>query len=249
MNFFSSSSSDLDDTEATALVSVAKPKWWSLCSDDELQPSSSSEELLQAERRYGDVALFGASDAELEGSGGQMREGGMLFTDEKVLPSRKEEIDEEFDDIDGFEGMGRIIEIEKRKKKRGRGRKENVGPPTSSDWEKIKFCVKTDDSELHNMALGELTDSITNGITRLFEWYVKNHANLNVHSQEIGGSSDKGDLDGVEMEIGSHKSLKSQFKMHMQKETNMACKSELKKYLAEASEDDSEKFDVLRWWK
>ncbi|KAI8536369.1 hypothetical protein RHMOL_Rhmol10G0251700 [Rhododendron molle] len=87
------------------------------------------------------------------------------------------------------------------------------------------------------------------GITRLFEWYVKNNANSNVRSQEVGGSSDKGDLDGVEMEIGSHKSLKSQFKMHMQKETNMACKSELQKYLAEASEDDSDKFDVLRWWK
>ncbi|KAF7121224.1 hypothetical protein RHSIM_Rhsim13G0128000 [Rhododendron simsii] len=254
------------------------------------------------------------------------------------LNVREEEIDEAFDDVDGFEGMGRIIEIEKRKKKRGRGRKENVGPPTSSDWEKIKLYVKflrvfylatlkfsgslyvtcnvffdemvliqqdivklceTDDSELHDMALGmrekfdkywgdfdkinqmlmfavvldprckigffeycfrntlgydkmvvgELTDNITNGITRLFEWYVKNNANLNVRNQEVGGSSDKGDLDGVEMEIGSHKSLKSQFKMHMQKETNMACKSELEKYLAEASEDDSEKFDVLRWWK
>ncbi|KAF7116969.1 hypothetical protein RHSIM_RhsimUnG0008700 [Rhododendron simsii] len=226
------------------------------------------------------------------------------------LNVREEEIDEAFDDVDGFEGMGRIIEIEKRKKKRGRGRKENVGPPTSSDWEKIKLYVKflrvfyiatlkfsgslyvtcnvffdemvlilqdivklceTDDSELHDMALGmrekfdkywgdfdkinqmlmfavvldlrckigffeycfrntlgydktvvgELTDNITNGITRLFEWYVKNNANSNVHSQE----------------------------MHMQKETNMACKSELGKYLVEASEDDSDKFDVLRWWK
>ncbi|KAF7152109.1 hypothetical protein RHSIM_Rhsim01G0158300 [Rhododendron simsii] len=37
--------------------------------------------------------------------------------------------------------------------------------------------------------------------------------------------------------------------MHMQKETNMANKSELEKYLAEAIEDDSDKFDVLCWWK
>ncbi|XP_058226607.1 zinc finger BED domain-containing protein RICESLEEPER 2-like [Rhododendron vialii] len=236
------------------------------------------------------------------------------------LNVREEEIDEAFDDVDGFEGMGRIIEIEKRKKKRGRGRKENVGAPTSSDWGKIKLYVKflrvfylatlkfsgslyvtcnvffdemvliqqdivklceTDDSELRDMALGmrekfdkywgdfdkinqmlmfavvldprckigffeycfrntlgydktvvgELTDNITNGITRLFEWYVKNNANSNVRSQEVGGSSDKGDLDGVEMEIGSHKSLKSQFKMHMQKETNMACKSNWKSIL------------------
>ncbi|KAI8527426.1 hypothetical protein RHMOL_Rhmol12G0074500 [Rhododendron molle] len=35
----------------------------------------------------------------------------------------------------------------------------------------------------------------------------------------------------------------------MQKETNMACKSELEKHLAEAREDDSDKFDVLCWWK
>ncbi|KAF7129605.1 hypothetical protein RHSIM_Rhsim10G0149600 [Rhododendron simsii] len=155
------------------------------------------------------------------------------------LNVREEEIDEEFDDVDGFEDI-------------------------------VKLC-ETDDSELHDMALGmrekfdkylgdfdkinqmlmfammvgELTDNITNGITRLFECYVKNNANLNVRSQEVGGSSDKGDLDGVEMEIDSHKSLKSRFKMHMQKETNMACKSELGKYLAEASEDDSDKFDVL----
>ncbi|KAF7150585.1 hypothetical protein RHSIM_Rhsim02G0186500 [Rhododendron simsii] len=157
------------------------------------------------------------------------------------LNVREEEIDEAFDDVDGFEGM-----------------------------DIVKLC-ETDDSELHDMALGmrekfdkywgdfdkinqmlmfavvldlrckigffeycfrntlgydktvvgELTDNITNGITRLFEWYVKNNANSNVHSQE----------------------------MHMQKETNMACKSELGKYLVEASEDDSDKFDVLRWWK
>ncbi|KAI8527425.1 hypothetical protein RHMOL_Rhmol12G0074400 [Rhododendron molle] len=60
-----------------------------------------------------------------------------------------------------------------------------------------------------------MTDNITNGITRLFGWYVKNNANLNVRSQEVGGSSDKVDLDGVDMEIDSHKSLKSQFKMHI----------------------------------
>ncbi|KAG5537055.1 hypothetical protein RHGRI_024487 [Rhododendron griersonianum] len=40
---------------------------------------SSLEEFLQVERRFGDVVLFGASDAELEGSGGRTREGGMLF--------------------------------------------------------------------------------------------------------------------------------------------------------------------------
>ncbi|KAI8558683.1 hypothetical protein RHMOL_Rhmol04G0115800 [Rhododendron molle] len=188
------------------------------------------------------------------------------------LNVREEQIDEAFDDVDGFEVL--------------------------IQQDIVKLC-ETDDSELHDMALGmrekfdkywgdfdkinqmlmfavvldprckirfieycfqntlgydktvvgELTNNITDGVTILFEWYVKNNANSNVRSQEVGGSSDKGDLDVVEMEIGSHKSLKSQFKMHMQKETNMACKSELQKYLAEASEDDSDKFDVLRWWK
>ncbi|KAF7139229.1 hypothetical protein RHSIM_Rhsim07G0226600 [Rhododendron simsii] len=253
------------------------------------------------------------------------------------LNVREEEIDEEFDDVDGFEGMSRIIEIEKRRKRRGRGRKEIVGPPTSSDWEKIKLYAKflrvfylatlkfsgslyvtcnaffdemvliqqyivklceTDESDLHDLAfgmrekfdkywgdfdkinqmlmfavvldprckigffeycfrntlgydkakVGKLTDKLTHDITRLFGWYVTNNASMIVRSQEVGGSSEV-DLDGVEMDFGNHKSLKSQFKMHMQKETNMASKSELEKYLAEASEDDSDKFDILRWWK
>lgn len=35
------------------------------------------------------------------------------------LNVREEEIDEDFDDVDSFEGINRVIEIEKRKKKRG----------------------------------------------------------------------------------------------------------------------------------
>ncbi|KAF7119892.1 hypothetical protein RHSIM_Rhsim13G0135600 [Rhododendron simsii] len=253
------------------------------------------------------------------------------------LNVRDEEIDEKFDDVDSCEGMGRIIEIKKRKKRKGRGWKEIIGPQTSSDWEKIKLYVKflrvfylatlkfsgslyvscsvffdemvliqqdivklcgTEDSNLYDLALGmrekfekywgdfdkinqmlmfavvldprckigffeycfrntlgydkttvgKLTDKITYDTILLFGWYVKNNASVNVHSQEVEGSSEV-DLDGVEMDFGNHKSLKSQFKMHMQKETNMTSKSELEKYLAEASEDDSNKFDVLRWWK
>ncbi|KAF7135640.1 hypothetical protein RHSIM_Rhsim08G0133300 [Rhododendron simsii] len=253
------------------------------------------------------------ADREHEGSTYQKAFDRLCDDPSFKLNVREEEIDEEFDDVDGFEGMSRIIEIEKRRKRRGRGRKEIVGPPTSSDWEKIKLYAKflrefylatlkfsgslyvtcnaffdemvliqqyivklceTDDSDLHDLAfgmrekfdkywgdfdkinqmlmfatkVGKLTDKLTHDITRLFGWYVKNNASINVRSQEVEGSSEV-DLDGVEMDFGNHKSLKSQFKMHMQKETNMASKSELEKYLAEASEDDSDKFDILRWWK
>ncbi|XP_058202990.1 zinc finger BED domain-containing protein DAYSLEEPER-like [Rhododendron vialii] len=217
------------------------------------------------------------------------------------LNVREEKIDEEFDDVDGFDGMGRIIEIEKRKKRKGRRRKENVGPPTSSDWEKIKLYVKfllvfylatlkfsdivklcaTDDSDLHDLALGmsEKFDKYWRDFEKIdqmlmfavvldprckigfFEYCfqntlgydktlcVKNNASLNVRSQEVGRLSNKIDWDGVKMHIGNHKSLKSQFKVHMQKETKVASKLELEKYLAEASEDDSDNFDVLSWWK
>ncbi|KAI8547221.1 hypothetical protein RHMOL_Rhmol07G0178600 [Rhododendron molle] len=76
--------------KAATLVSVAQRRRWSLCSDDESRPSS-LEEFLQVEQRFGDVALFGVSDAELKGSGGRTRVGGMLFIDEKLLPSRHAE--------------------------------------------------------------------------------------------------------------------------------------------------------------
>ncbi|KAF7152365.1 hypothetical protein RHSIM_Rhsim01G0167900 [Rhododendron simsii] len=255
------------------------------------------------------------------------------------LNVREEEMDEDFDDVNSFEGINRVIEIEKRKKKRGgKGRKEYVGPPSSSDWEKIKLYVKflrvfyvatlkfsgslyvtcnvffdemvliqqdimklcdNEDSDLYDLAMsmrtkfdkywgdfnkinqmmmfavvldprckvaffeyclqntlgydkaivGEFMDKLKSEITRLFGWYVKHNGYINVRNKEVGGSSDTVDLDGLETEIGNHKSLKSQFKMHKQKEGNMASKTELEKYLAETSEDDCDNFDVLRWWK
>ncbi|KAF7136576.1 hypothetical protein RHSIM_Rhsim08G0156300 [Rhododendron simsii] len=154
------------------------------------------------------------------------------------LNVREEEIDEAFDDVDGFEGMGSLYVT------------CNVffDEMVLIQQDIVKLC-ETDDSELHDMTLGmrekfdkywgdfdkinqmlmfavvldprckigffeyyfrntlgydktvvgELTDNITIGITRLFEWYVKNNANSNVRSQEVGGSSDKRDLDGVEI--------------------------------------------------
>ncbi|KAI8546962.1 hypothetical protein RHMOL_Rhmol07G0160200 [Rhododendron molle] len=255
------------------------------------------------------------------------------------LNVREEEMDEDFDDVDSFEGIKRVIEIEKRKKKRGgEGRKEYVGPPTSSDWEKIKLYVKflkvfyvvtlkfsgslyvtcnvffdemvliqqdimklceNEDSDLYDLAIsmrtkfdkywgdfdkinqmimfavvldprckvaffeycllntlgydkaivGAFMDKLKSEITRLFGWYVKYNGSLSVRNKEVGGSSETVDLDGRETDIGNHKSLKSQFKMHKQKEGNMASKTELEKYLAETSEDDCDNFDVLRWWK
>ncbi|KAG5522513.1 hypothetical protein RHGRI_034619 [Rhododendron griersonianum] len=73
-----------------ALVSVAerrRRRWWSLCRDDYGSRPSSLGEFLEVERRFGDVALFGA---ELEGGGGgRAREGGMLFADGRVLPPRQ----------------------------------------------------------------------------------------------------------------------------------------------------------------
>ncbi|KAF7126546.1 hypothetical protein RHSIM_Rhsim11G0012000 [Rhododendron simsii] len=91
--------------------------------------------------------------------------------------------------------------------------------------------------------VGEFMDRLRSEITHLFEWYVKHTGSLNVRNKEVEGSSDTVDLDRLETEIGNHKSLKSQFKMHKQKEGNMASKTELEKYLAEISEDDCDNFD------
>ncbi|KAH7844920.1 hypothetical protein Vadar_033197 [Vaccinium darrowii] len=89
--------------------------------------------------------------------------------------------------------------------------------------------------------VSEMTDKITHGITELFEWYVRNNASVNVCSrEEVGGASNKVDLDGLD----DQKSLKSLFKIHQQNETNMASKSKLEKHLLEASEDDNERFDI-----
>lgn len=78
-----------------ALVSAAerrRRRWWSLCRDDDESRPSSLGEFLEVERRFGDVALFGA---ELEGGGGgRTREGGMLFADGRVLPPRQAEEEE-----------------------------------------------------------------------------------------------------------------------------------------------------------
>ncbi|KAF7152436.1 hypothetical protein RHSIM_Rhsim01G0100900 [Rhododendron simsii] len=94
--------------------------------------------------------------------------------------------------------------------------------------------------------VGEFMDKLKREITRLFGWYVKYNVSLNVHNKEVRGLSDTVDLDGLETDIGNHKSLKSQFKIHKQKEGNMASKTELEKYLVETSEDDCDDFDVLR---
>ncbi|KAF7129405.1 hypothetical protein RHSIM_Rhsim10G0116200 [Rhododendron simsii] len=212
------------------------------------------------------------------------------------LNVREEEMDEDFDDVDSFEGINRIIEIEKRKKKRGgKGRKEHVGPPSSNI---MKLC-ENEDSDLYDLAMsmrikfdkywgdfdkinqmmmfavvldprckvaffeyclqntlsydraivGQFTDKLKSEITRLFGWYVKHNSGFNVRNKEVGGSSNTVELDGVDTDVGNHQSLKSQFKMHKQKEGNMASKTELEKYLAETSEDDCDNFDVLRWWK
>ncbi|KAF7123666.1 hypothetical protein RHSIM_Rhsim12G0090800 [Rhododendron simsii] len=136
------------------------------------------------------------------------------------LNVREEEMDEDFDDVDGFEGIVAFFE----------------------------YCLQNT-LGYDKAIVGEFMDRLRSEITRLFEWYVKHNGSLNVHNKEVEGSSDTVDLDGLEMEIGNHKSLKSQFKMHKQKEGNMANKTELEKYLAETSEDDCDNFDVLRWWK
>ncbi|KAF7140511.1 hypothetical protein RHSIM_Rhsim06G0086300 [Rhododendron simsii] len=97
--------------------------------------------------------------------------------------------------------------------------------------------------------VGEFMDKLKSEITCLFGWYVKHNGSVNVRKKEVGGSSDTVDLDELETDIGNYKSLKSQFKMHKQKEGNKASKTELKKYLAETSEDNCDNFDVLRRWK
>ncbi|KAH7853730.1 hypothetical protein Vadar_006043 [Vaccinium darrowii] len=93
--------------------------------------------------------------------------------------------------------------------------------------------------------VSEMTDKITCGITELFQWYVKNNASEDVHSrEEVGGASSKVAVDGDD-DFDSHKSLKSLSKMHQQNETNMASKTELEKYLMEASEDDNPMEEIL----
>ncbi|KAF7154599.1 hypothetical protein RHSIM_Rhsim01G0158400 [Rhododendron simsii] len=151
------------------------------------------------------------------------------------LNVRKEDIDEEFDDVDGFEGMSRIIEIEKRRQRKGRGQKEIIGPPTSSDWEKIKLYIKF--LRVFYLATLKFLGSlyVTCNVFFFFDEMVLIHQDI----VKLCGTDDS-DL---------HDLALVQFKMHMQKETNMANKSELEKYLAEAIEDDSDKFDVLCWWK
>ncbi|KAI8550632.1 hypothetical protein RHMOL_Rhmol06G0122000 [Rhododendron molle] len=163
------------------------------------------------------------------------------------LNVREEEMDEDFDDVDSFEGIKRVIEIEKRKKQRGgKGRKEYVGPPSSSDWEKIKFMPTKFDKywgdfdKINQMMMfavvldprckvaffeycllntfgydkaivGAFMDKLKSELTRLFGWYVKYNGSLSVRNKEVGGSSETVDLHGLEMDIGNHKSLKSQF--------------------------------------
>ncbi|KAF7152821.1 hypothetical protein RHSIM_Rhsim01G0169800 [Rhododendron simsii] len=61
----------------------------------------------------------------------------------------------------------------------------------------------------------------------------RHNGSLNVRNKEVGGSSDTVDLDGLDTDIGDHKSLKSQFKIHKQKESNMASKMELEKVSCE----------------
>ncbi|KAF7127947.1 hypothetical protein RHSIM_Rhsim11G0015000 [Rhododendron simsii] len=203
------------------------------------------------------------------------------------LNVREEEMDEDFDDVDSFEGINRIIEIEKRKKKRrgGEGHIMKLCDNEDSDLYDLAMSMRTkfdkywgDFNKINQMMMfavvldprckvaffeyclqntlgydkaivGEFMDKLKSEITRLFGWYVKHNGFINVRNKEVGGSSDTVDLDGLETDIGNHKSLKSQFKMHKQKEGNMASKTELEKYLAETSEDDCDNFDVLRWWK
>ncbi|KAF7149979.1 hypothetical protein RHSIM_Rhsim02G0143700 [Rhododendron simsii] len=146
------------------------------------------------------------------------------------LNVREEEMDEDFDDVDSFEGINRLFLI------------------LDAKLHFFEYCLQNT-LGYDKAIVGEFMDRLKSEITRLFGWYEKHNGSVNVHNKEVGGSSDTVDLDGFETDFGNHKSLKSQFKMHKQKEGNMASKMELEKYLAETSEDDCDNFDVLRWWK
>ena len=43
--------------------------------------------------------------------------------------------------------------------------------------------------------------------------------------------------------------IKSQFKMHLEEESNLVSKSEFERYLADGFEDDNDDFDLLSWRK
>ena len=52
-----------------------------------------------------------------------------------------------------------------------------------------------------------------------------------------------------EDELDLREKMKSKFKMHLEEENSMVSKSELERYLAERSEEDNDKIDILAWWK
>ena len=70
--------------KALGLVAERRRRWWRLCRDDAAKPASLGE-FLEVERRFGDVAFFGAA-AELEGVVTQPENGRVLFADGRVLP-------------------------------------------------------------------------------------------------------------------------------------------------------------------
>ncbi|CAL5443264.1 unnamed protein product [Camellia sinensis] len=69
-----------------------------------------------------------------------------------------------------------------------------------------------------------------------------------VQTQTMGDSSRAMDLDD-EHDMDVRAKIKSKYKMHLEKQSNMVNKFELDKFLVDDCEEDNDDFDILGWWK
>lgn len=109
----------------------------------------------------------------------------------------------------------------------------------------VQWCLEQIYEAKH---VEDLVKRLKKELARIYDWYVLHDSIDSVRTQNLGDSSKRITMDEDD-DTDVFEKIMSEFKKHLEEESNMVNKSKLERFLMEDCEEDNDNFDILFWWK